>query len=312
MNNFNPYDSLLVLGPTASGKTKLAVELAYHFNTEIISADSRQVYQELNIGSGKDLDEYKKDGIDIPYHLINICDLHVEFTLSNFIQHIQTLKSELSQRAVSPVICGGSGMYIESCIKKFDITNEPISKSLRLELELKSLEDLKDIYINHPHFKSDILENKITKSRLIRLIEALSYPEKKSNASRFQSYNPLIIGLNPDKEFRWIMIENRLIKRLNEGMIEEVESLLNKGFSHERLQRLGLEYKYISLYLKGDLDFEAMKESLFFEIRRFSKRQMTYFRKLEKDGFEINWIHGNLETIERLEIALKIIKNKTS
>lgn len=312
MSNFNPFDSLLVLGPTASGKTKLAVELAFRFKTEIISVDSRQVYQELNIGSGKDLDEYKKDGIDIPYHLINICDLNSEFTLSNFIHHLKTLKIELSQRAISPVICGGSGMYLESCIKKFDITNEPISKSLRLELELKSLDELTDIYKNHPHFKSELVENKFTKSKLIRLIEALSYPDKKSSSSSFQTYNPLIIGLNPDKEFRWMMIENRLIKRLNEGMIEEVESLINKGFSHERLQRLGLEYKYISLYLKGDLDLETMKESLFFEIRRFSKRQMTYFRKLEKDGFEINWIHNNMETNEQLKEALEIIKIKTS
>ncbi len=302
------FDSIMVLGPTASGKTNLAVKLAHFYQTEIISIDSRQVYKELNIGSGKDLNEYQVHGKQIPYHLIDICNLKEEFNLSLFIQHLKATKDTLIHKKLKPVLCGGSGLYLESCLKNLKLGNYEISKELRTNLELLSIEELKNQLLNQPNFVPENFPQDATRMRLIRAIEALVLKDDSTKSFNYEVFNPIILGLNPTKEIRWERIQQRLESRFKEGMLEEVIDLLSAGYSHERLQRLGLEYKYISLYLQNKLSFSEMKLTLFYEIRRFSKRQMTYFRKLEKDGFTIHWLNSDLDKDELLEHSINIIE----
>ena len=305
------FDSIMVLGPTASGKTNLAVKLAHIYQTEVISIDSRQVYKELNIGSGKDLNEYQVDGKQIPYHLIDICNLNEEFNLSLFIQHLKATKDNLSNIKLKPILCGGSGLYLESCLKKLELGKFEISKDLRTKLELLSTEDLYTFLLNQPNFEQENFPQDATRMRLIRAIEALVLEDDSTKSFNYEVFNPIILGLNPPKEIRWERIQERLESRFKEGMLEEVIDLLSAGYSHERLQRLGLEYKYISLYLQNKLSFSEMKLSLFYEIRRFSKRQMTYFRKLEKDGFTIHWLNSDLKKDELLEHSINIIEKES-
>ncbi len=311
MKTLENFDSIMVLGPTASGKTNLAVKLANYYQTEIISVDSRQVYTELNIGSGKDLNEYKIDGKVIPYHLIDICRLNVEFNLSMFIQHLKITKETLHQKKLKPILCGGSGLYLESCLKKLNIGNYKVSSDLRAELESISTEELRVLLLNHHNYSSEIFPQDPTRMRLIRAIESITLENEDPNGLNYEVFSPLIIGLNPEKETRWERINKRLETRFNEGMIDEVNALLSEGNSHERLQRLGLEYKYISLYLQNKLSYNEMKLSLFYEIRRFSKRQMTYFRKLEKDGFKINWLNPGFNQDELLELSIQLIEKES-
>ncbi len=311
MKTLENFDSIMVLGPTASGKTNLAVKLANYFNTEIISVDSRQVYSELNIGSGKDLNEYKIDGKIIPYHLIDICSLNVEFNLSMFIQHLKITKETLNQKKLKPILCGGSGLYLESCLKKLNIGNYKVSSDLRAELESLSTEELRVLLLNHHNYSSEIFPQDPTRMRLIRAIESITLENEDPKGLNYEVFSPLIIGLNPEKETRWERINKRLETRFNEGMIDEVNALLSEGNSHERLQRLGLEYKYISLYLQNKLSYNEMKLSLFYEIRRFSKRQMTYFRKLEKDGFKIHWLNPGFNQDELLELSIQLIEKES-
>jgi tRNA dimethylallyltransferase len=302
------FDSIIVLGPTASGKTNLAVRLAHFYQTEIISIDSRQVYKELNIGSGKDLNEYQVNGKQIPYHLIDICNLNEEFNLSLFIHHLKASKDALSKNKIKPILCGGSGLYLESCLKRLELGAYQLSKDLRANLESLSTEELKTLLEKHPKFKQQYFPHDPTRMRLVRAIEALKLNDESTKATDYEVFNPIILGLNPTKEIRWERIQERLESRFKEGMVEEVIDLLSAGYSHERLQRLGLEYKYISLYLQNKLSFNEMKLTLFYEIRRFSKRQMTYFRKIEKDGFTIHWLNSDLNKDELLEYSINIIE----
>jgi tRNA dimethylallyltransferase len=302
------FDSIMILGPTASGKTNLAVKLAHFYQTEIISIDSRQVYKELNIGSGKDLNEYQADGKHIPYHLIDICSLNEEFNLSLFIQNLKATKDTLVHKKIKPILCGGSGLYLESCLKKLELVKHEISKDFRTKLELLSVEDLKTLLLNQPNFVSENFPKDPTRMRIIRAIEALVLEDESTKSFNYEVFNPIILGLNPPKEIRWKRIQERLESRFKEGMLDEVIDLISAGYSHERLQRLGLEYKYISLYLQNKLSFSEMELTLFYEIRRFSKRQMTYFRKLEKDGFNIHWLNSDLNKDELFEHSINIIE----
>ncbi|MFY8020234.1 MAG: tRNA (adenosine(37)-N6)-dimethylallyltransferase MiaA [Bacteroidia bacterium] len=300
--------AIMVLGPTASGKTKLAVQIANIYQAEIISADSRQVYQELNIGSGKDLKEYTLGTKSIIYHLIDICNLKAEFTLSDYVKASNRVIDEMSQRLVTPVICGGSGLYLETFLKEFEFAGLSVSKDLRKELERKSADELRSEIKQLHYLQSQPDINQLSKLRLIRLYESLTYDSNELIQSR--ALNPIIIGIHPSTEIRWQRIQNRLEQRFKEGMIDEVEQLMNDGVSSERLQRLGLEYKYISKYLMNELSLDEMKTILFFEIRRFSKRQMTYFRKLEKDGHSIFWIDGNLSSQNQFEQVMNFLTDK--
>ncbi|MBD1429188.1 tRNA (adenosine(37)-N6)-dimethylallyltransferase MiaA [Sphingobacterium sp. DN04309] len=283
---FLPEDLLIILGPTASGKTKLAVELAKYFNAEIISADSRQVYRHMNIGTGKDLSEYQH----IPYHLIDILNPGEKYNIDLFLRDFDDAYYDIIERGKRVIVCGGTGFYIQSLLQAKPYTQIPINLELKTKLELKNKEELLRILdgmIIPKDFSIDLSSQK----RIIRAIEICTYLESQPNFNfkGKSTYRYKIIGLNPLVEIRRQRITTRLYQRLEEGMIAEVEDLLKKGITHEELEYYGLEYKYISYFLKGELTYEAFFTKLETEIHRYAKRQMTYFRKMEKDGIEIDW-----------------------
>lgn len=277
---------IVILGPTASGKTALAVKIAKEIDAEIISADSRQVYRHMDIGTGKDLSEYG----DTPYHLINICDPGEKYHLGQFIEDFQETYQTLLDQKKRIILCGGTGLYIQSVIQGNKYALIPSQKGFKeslYELEKDELLDRLAKY-DKPH---DLFIDLSTKKRIIRGIEILEWlknnPETLGNNKNLDS---IVIGLNPDVTLRREKISKRLDQRIGEGLILEVEALLESGVSHTELQYYGLEYKYISKYLLGELNYEAFYKKLETEIHRYAKRQMTYFRKMEKDGIIINWL----------------------
>jgi len=284
---FLPEDVLIILGPTASGKTKLAVELAQQLNGEIISADSRQVYRHMNLGTGKDLHEYQ----NIPYHLIDILDPGEKYNIDAFVSDFQEAYQSILHRDKRVIVCGGTGFYIQSLLQPQPFIHVPINPELRAEFEKLDKEELLallDKQVLPRNFKADVS----TRKRIIRAIEICAYvssnPDFEINNTYPFGYK--VLGLNPDLDLRRARISKRLKERLNEGMLDEVKALLDRGISHEELEYYGLEYKYISYYLKGMLSYDDFFKKLETEIHRYAKRQMTYFRKMEKDGIKINWI----------------------
>lgn len=282
---------IVVLGPTASGKTKLACQLAFHLNGEIISADSRQVYKHLNVGTGKDLEEYTIAGQKINYHLIDVCEPGEQFFLHQYIDLQEKAFDEIRSKNKIPIICGGTGLYLDILHKDFSFTQIKEDFDLRKQLEHLSKDELQDRLQKFPAKHIQHVDLNSTK-RLIRAIEIAGflqgnpdYLRKKENA-----YQPYYIGVNVDTEERKKLISDRLKLRLSKGLIEEVEHLIKSGISHERLQFLGLEYKFVSLHLSGQLSKEELFEKLQTAIFQFAKRQMTWFRKMEKEGVEINWV----------------------
>ena len=293
---------VVILGPTASGKTHLAVQLAHRINGEIISADSRQVYREMNIGTGKDLEEYIVDNQAIPYHLIDILDAGEQYHIHFFQQDFQRVYQDIISRGKTPILCGGSGMYLEAVLKGYEFTAIPIDEDLRNELLEKPTEELTQIFQENPSKytqKADIS----TRKRLIRAIEINQFLHQNPD---FIISNPqipefIIFGLNPEAESRRISITKRLNHRLKNGMIEEVKALIDKGISPDKLIFYGLEYKFITQYLTGEMTYEIMVERLNVAIHQFAKRQMTYFRKMERDGLKINWLSENLPFDKKLD-----------
>ena len=308
----NPSQKLIViLGPTASGKTHLAVQLAHRINGEIISADSRQVYREMNIGTGKDLEEYILDNQAIPYHLINILNAGEQYHIHFFQQDFQRVYQDIVSRGKTPILCGGSGMYLEAVLKGYEFTSIPIDENLRDELLEKPTEELTQIFRKNPSEytqKADIS----TRKRLIRAIEINQFLRQNPDFNISPPNIPefIIFGLNPETESRRMSITKRLNHRLENGMIEEVKTLIDKGISPEKLIFYGLEYKFITQYLTGELTYEIMVERLNVAIHQFAKRQMTYFRKMEHDGLKINWLSNNLPLDKKLaEINTVIFAN---
>ncbi|MCA0427633.1 MAG: tRNA (adenosine(37)-N6)-dimethylallyltransferase MiaA [Bacteroidetes bacterium] len=297
----NAFDSILVIGPTASGKTALAVALAHAFQSEIVSLDSRQFYKGLDIGSGKDLKEYLFQNQPIPYHLIDVIGLDEEINLSRFAELVNQVKSDLSHKGINPILVGGSGFYIEHILHSFEYRLGDNSNALRAQLESLSDEELQIRLGANPELKP------FNRYKAIRRIEDRESTQEKA---QFSPFKPLILGINPPTAVRWNRIQQRLKQRIAEGMIQETEALLQNGISPERLIRLGLEYKYCTLLLQGKLNQTEFEEQLFFEIRRFSKRQMTYFRKLERDGYSINWLPWSDDSHEMHSFAIQFIKNK--
>ena len=285
--NFLPEDLLIILGPTASGKTKLAVELAKQLNAEIISADSRQVYRHMNIGTGKDLSEYQ----DIPYHLIDIVEPREKYNIDLFLKDFEDAYYDIIQRGKRVIVCGGTGFYIQNLLQFRPYTQIPINLELKTELELKDKEALLKI-LHGMTIPKDFNIDLSSRKRIIRAIEICTYLDRNPNVN-FQeksTYRYKILGLNPEVALRRTRITKRLQQRLDEGMITEVETLLAMGVSYDELEYYGLEYKYISYFLKGEMTYEAFFSKLETEIHRYAKRQMTYFRKMERDGIQINWI----------------------
>ncbi len=282
-------DVIVILGATASGKTRYAVRLAKEIDAEIISMDSRQVYRELNLGVGKDLEEYE----GIPYHLIDIISLHEQYHIHQFKEDFFKAYHDITSRGKRVIACGGTGLYFDVLLNKRYFTQVPVNTTLRDELLTKSKGELigilsKENTIHHTFDTS-------THKRLIRAIEIIRY--LKENTLVEDNYPSLqweLIGIQRDKESRIDLINKRLAKRVEAGLFEEVESLLKQGFSAERLVYLGLEYKFITDYFEGKYTKEDCIQKLSTAIHQFSKRQLTFFRKLEKDGHHIQWINYEL------------------
>lgn len=301
---------ITVTGPTASGKTSFAARLAKLLNGEIISADSRQVYKEMNLGTGKDYDDYTVDGIRIPYHLIDIREPGYKYNVFEFQQDFIRAYNKIISRNKIPLLVGGTGMYIEAVTKGYQLINVPVNAPLRAELEKKELSTLvEQLKIMKPelHNTTDTKHKK----RIIRAIEIATYYQDHDKIDTFfPDIHQLIFGIKFDRESRRRRITERLHRRLHSGMIEEVANLLKK-VKAEDLIFYGLEYKYITQYLLGDLTKDELFEKLEIAIHQFAKRQMTWFRKMEREGIKIHWLDGHMSMNEKLERAKVILhRNK--
>jgi len=290
------YNCLVVLGPTASGKTSLACQLALKLNGEIISVDSRQVYKFLDIGTGKDLNEYNLEGQKIKYHLIDLIDPTKQFYLHQFISELQTSFESIIQSKKLPIICGGTGLYLDALRKDFSLTQIKEDPDLRASLENLSKEDLEKKIKNYPpHLITHVDLN--SKKRLIRGIEIAEHLSNSAEtpAHKELPYKPFYIGINVERETSKQLISQRLTLRLENGLIEEVQGLLNMGLTEDRLNLLGLEYKFVLAYLKNEFSKEELFIRLETAIFQFAKRQMTWFRRMEKEGVEIYWINRDYD-----------------
>ena len=291
---------IVVLGPTASGKTKRAVGLAEKFDGEIISADSRQVYRQMNLGTGKDLEEYG----NIPYHLIDICNPGEKYNLYDYIRDFHGALDTIRTNGRLPIVCGGSGMYLENALNGVRLPEVAENIELRKELESKSLEELTEILKSYKvlHNTTDI----DTKKRAIRAIEIEEYYRQHpdladlSKKEKVCRLNSLLIGIDIPREKRRERISERLHRRLDAGMVDEVRGLLKQGVAPEDLIYYGLEYKFLTLHVTGELSFEDMVRQLEIAIHQFSKRQMTWFRGMERRGFSIHWLPYDIEDQEFL------------
>ncbi len=304
---FRKYNLLVVLGPTASGKTALAAQLAYHLDGEILSADSRQVYRGMDIGTGKDLDDYIVSGKPIPYHLIDIAEAGEKYNLFRYQQDFFRSYSDIIRRGKFPIMCGGTGLYLDAIIRNYNLLEVPANPQLRQELEKKSMEELVDMLASMKklHNKTDI----DTKKRVIRAIEIeLYYREHPLKRTDYPQIYALVIGVKYDRAIQRQRITERLLKRLEQGMVEEVQKLLDSGLSPEDLIYYGLEYKYITLYLTGELTYDEMVSKLNTAIHKFAKRQMTWFRRMERLGVKIHWIDGHLSLNDKLLAVEEIIR----
>lgn len=300
---------IAVVGPTASGKTRRAVELARALGTEIISADSRQVYRGMTLGTGKDLDEYG----DVPYHLIDIADAGGKYNLHRFVRDYEAAERDMRGRGLQPLLCGGSGMYVETVLAGIRLPEVPENKELRESLSSKTLAELTDILasMKRLHNTTDV----DTCARAIRAIEIETYyadnPEAARN-SRRETAIPrpsVIIGIDIDRDSRRQRISSRLDQRLRNGMVEEVRRLLDSGIPAEDLIYYGLEYKFVTEYLIGRRTYQDMRDGLEIAIHQFAKRQMTWFRGMERRGFKINWLAYDLPAEAFLAQALSLIGN---
>lgn len=284
---------IVILGPTAVGKTRFAVKLANEFNGEIISADSRQVYKRMNIGTGKDLDDYKIGDKEIPYHLIDIIEPSEEFDLFHFQKFFQTSLSKIISKNRIPFLVGGTALYIHSILKNYQMLDVEFNSLRRKELEALQIEELKSLVIEkrtNAHNTTDLIEKE-------RIIKSILISEQKKSVIKNDNleFNNFVIGLKDDREIIKKNITNRLKKRLENRMIEEVEELVKSGISYEKLDFFGLEYKFIGRHIKGELSYNDMFQKLNSSIHKFAKRQMTWYRKMEREGIDIHWIDKGKE-----------------
>lgn len=305
---------ITILGPTASGKTNLAAALAYSMDGEIISADSRQVYRRMDIGTGKDLDEYVVKGKNIPFHLINIIEPGSKYNIFEYQKDFHQAYADVQSRGKQPILCGGSGLYIETVLKGYALSTVPQNQVLRDSLSGKTLEQLTNILSELKKQNGSNMHNTTdvdTAQRAIRAIEIEQYnAEHPQQTSSFQPVDSLIIGVDIDRDERRRKITHRLKERLQHGMIDEIKSLLDSGVTADELIYYGLEYKYVTEYVIGQSTYEDMFSRLEIAIHQFAKRQMTWFRGMEKRGLKINWIDTMLPTEEKLKKIEKLIDNQ--
>lgn len=299
-------DLITILGPTASGKTPLAAVLADRLGTEIISGDSRQVYRRMDLGTGKDLVDYTVEGRQVPYHLIDIVEPGYKYNVFEYQRDFLKAYQEITAKNKLPILCGGTGMYIESVLKGYRLLPVPENPELRASLEGKSLEELTGILEGYKklHNSTDV----DTAKRAIRAIEIEEYYKQQPAEYReFPSLKSLIIGVDIDRELRREKITRRLKQRLDEGMVEEVRGLLAEGIDPENLIYYGLEYKFLTQYAIGELTFNEMFHQLETAIHQFAKRQMTWFRGMERRGFTIHWLDATLPMEEKIEHITNLI-----
>lgn len=293
------YDMITILGPTASGKTTLAAHLAASLQGEIISADSRQVYRRMDLGTGKDLDDYRIDGVQVPYHLIDICEPGTQYNVYEYQKDFKKVWRKLQERQVLPVLCGGTGLYLESVLRGYRMDTVPENTPLRESLAGKSLEELTALLSTYKtlHNKTDVDSVK----RAIRAIEIAEYYRTHPvDQTEMPPLNSLVIGIDIPRELRRSRISARLKQRLDEGMIDEVRSLLAEGIPADNLIYYGLEYKFLTLHVLGQLSYEEMYHQLEIAIHQFAKRQMTWFRGMERRGVCIHWIDGTQPLEEKV------------
>jgi len=298
---------ITILGPTATGKTKLAAHLAFRANGEIISADSRQVFRNMNIGTGKDYNDYIVNGTNIPFHLIDIAEPGEEFSVFDFYKGFISAFNEISGKRKLPILCGGTGLYLESVLKRYLFLEVPENIELRKELSTKDKSELIQILSNLKSLHNTT--DTVCKDRLVRAIEIEYFhkenPAKQPQLPEFESY---VFGVNYERSVVMERITSRLNARLDNGMIEEVESLIRSGVKKDRLKTYGLEYKYITLYLEKEINYNEMFRLLNIVIHQFSKRQTTWFRRMERNGINIIWIDGNIPVEDKVDLIVKKAK----
>lgn len=300
---------ITILGPTASGKTALAAHLAYAHDGEVISADSRQVYRGMSVGTGKDLSEYMVNGKAVPYHLIDIADPGYEYNIFEYQRDFLKAYNDITSRGKLPILCGGSGMYLESVLRKYRLKKTEPSQETREALSQKTDEELKDLLfsLKTPHNTTDLHE----RNRMIRAILISMTPDEKAGENVFPEQMPsFIFGIHWERTLLREKITNRLQTRLEHGMIKEVRELLNSGLTADQIKFYGLEYRYIMLYLEQQMDYNEMLNRLNIAIHQFAKRQMTWFRKMEKSGLTIHWIPGDFDMDEKIRKVNAIINSK--
>ncbi|MEG1574281.1 MAG: tRNA (adenosine(37)-N6)-dimethylallyltransferase MiaA [Bacteroidales bacterium] len=298
-------EALAIIGVTASGKTALAVRLADAIGGEIISADSRQVYRRMNIGTGKDISEYSFSGKQIPYHIIDICEPGYRYNLYEYRRDFNRCFSDIRERGKIPVICGGTGLYVETVLRGYAMPDVPENLYLRESLAGKTLPELEVILSSYKNLHN--ITDTDTRKRAIRAIEIAEF-YKNTPAEELQDnpLNALLIGINIDRESRRWNITQRLHTRLNDGMVAEVENLLAEGIPPENLIYYGLEYKYLTEYITGKLTYDDMVRLLEIAIHQFAKRQMTWFRGMERRGLKIHWIDYGLSLDDKVSEVIKL------
>lgn len=299
------YNLITILGPTASGKTPLAAALAMRMGTEIISADSRQVYRRMDLGTGKDLADYTIGETQVPYHLIDICEPGYKYNVFEYQRDFLQAYEQITARGKTPVLCGGTGMYLESVLRGYRLIPVPENPELRQALENKTLEELTDMLGRYKtlHNTTDV----DTVKRAIRAIEIEEYYLRTDVQEReFPQLKSLVIGVDIERELRREKISRRLRQRLDEGMVDEVRRLLDEGIPAENLIYYGLEYKYLTQYVIGEIMYDEMVRQLEIAIHQFAKRQMTWFRGMERRGIQIQWIDASRPMDEKVENILKL------
>lgn len=301
---------LTILGPTASGKTDLAAHVAYKLDAEIISADSRQVYRGMDIGTGKDLADYVVNGKQIPYHLIDICEAGTKYNLFQYQEDFLKAYLDIQGRGVQPILCGGTGLYIESVLKGYHLSPVPQNPDLRKALEGKTLTELTDMLADLKKKSGSNMHNTTdvdSCQRAIRAIEIETYNLEHPTQDRdFPEIDSVIVGVGIDREARREKITSRLKKRLDGGMVEEIRGILDKGVKADDLIYYGLEYKYVTEYVIGKLSYDEMFRQLEIAIHQFAKRQMTWFRGMERRGATIHWIDASLPMDEKVEEVIRL------
>lgn len=301
------YEMITILGPTASGKTSLAAALAARLKSEIISADSRQVYRRMDLGTGKDLADYEVGTYCVPYYLIDIVEPGYKYNVFEYQRDFLSVYKDITGRGIIPVLCGGTGMYLEAVLKGYRLLPVPENQELRTKLAGKSLEELTALLSTYKklHNSTDV----DTVKRAIRAIEIEEYYLTQSPEARsFPEIKSLVVGVDIDRDLRREKITRRLKQRLDEGMVDEVRKLLDEGIAPEDLIYYGLEYKFLTLYVTGEITYDEMFHGLETAIHQFAKRQMTWFRGMERRGITIHWIDATLPMEEKVAKIMDLMK----